>query len=171
MKSLMKWDPFRVIRGFDPVDELRTMQREMDRLFDRFLGGETVKEDVRGLWLPAIDSYTKDGTFFIKAELPGIDAKDLDVSISERELVIKGERHSEKDETKKDYRYREISYGSFERHLDLPEGARTDDLKASFANGVLEITVPVPALPKAKKVEIEARKAARKRRRMGISAH
>lgn len=157
MRSLMKWDPFRVIRGFDPVDELRTMHREMDRLFDRFVGGEIRGEAGHGLWMPAIESYTKGGTFFIKAELPGIEAKDLDVSVTERELVVKGERRTEKDETKKDYSYREISYGSFERHLTLPEGAKVDDLKASFTNGVLEITVPVPSLPKAKKVEIETK--------------
>jgi len=157
MKSLMKWDPFRVLRGFDPVDELRTMQREMDRLFERFLGGETHEEAVRGPWLPAIESYVRDGTLHVKAELPGIEAKDLDVSVSERELVIKGDRRTEKDETKKDYRYREISYGSFERHLTLPEGAKVDELKAAFVNGILEISVPVPALPKAKKVEIDTR--------------
>ena len=155
MKSLMKWDPFRVIRGFDPVDELRTMQREVDRLFERFLSGGSAEEVGRGPWLPAVESYIRDGKLFIKAELPGIDAKDLDVSATDRELVIKGDRRSEKDETKKDFSYREISYGSFERHLTLPEGSKIEDLKATYANGILEITVPVPALPKAKKVQIE----------------
>ena len=154
MKSLIRWDPFKMIRGFDPFDELRTMQREMDRLFDRFLGGEGHVTSEEGLWLPAIESYTKEGALHIRAELPGVDLKDLDVSVTERELVIKGERRSEKDEKKKDYAYREISYGSFERHLTLPEGAKTEDLKATFTNGILEISVPVPALPKAKKVEI-----------------
>lgn len=157
MKSLIRWDPFRMIRGFDPFDELRTMQREMDRLFDRFLGGDVPGKAEEVLWLPAIESYTKEGALHIKAELPGVDSKDLDVTVTERALVIKGERKTEKDESKKDFAYREISYGSFERHLTLPEGAKTEDLKATFTNGVLEIEVPVPALPKAKKIAVETK--------------
>jgi HSP20 family protein len=157
MKSLMRWDPFRMIRRFDPIDELRTMQSEMDRLFDRFMGGEVPGEFEHGQWHPLIESYTKDGKLFIKAELPGIDPKDLDVSVTERELVITGERKTETDERKKDYSYREISYGSFERRLVLPEGAKIEELKAKFTNGILEITVPVPEVPKAKKIAIETK--------------
>jgi HSP20 family protein len=157
MKNLMRWDPFRMIRSFDPFDELRTMQREMDRLFDRVLGTEAAGEAEQRVLYPSIESYRKDGRLVIKAELPGIDPGDLDVSVTERELVIKGERKTEKDETKKDFTYREISYGSFERRLVLPEGAKTEDLKATFTNGILEISVPVPELPRAKKIEIETR--------------
>jgi HSP20 family protein len=159
MKSLVRWDPLRLIRGFDPLEELRTMQREMDRLFERVLSGESRTAEEQTLWLPSVESYVKEGNVFIKAELPGVDAKDLDVTVTERELVIKGERKTEKDEKNKDYSYREISYGSFERHLTLPEGAHTEQLKATFTNGVLEISVPVPALPKAKKISIETKEA------------
>ncbi len=158
MKSLIRWDPFGIMRRWDPFDELRNMQHEMDRLFNRFLGtreAEGAREVVA--WMPTIDSYVKDGKLTIKAELPGIDAKDLDVSVTDRELVIKGERKAEKDEKEKEYAYHEISYGSFERHFLLPEGAKTGDLKAKFANGILEIEVPVPELPKAKKVQIETK--------------
>ena len=69
----------------------------------------------------------------------------LTVTITDRELVIKGERKAEKDEKEKDYSYREISYGSFERRFLLPEGVKTEDLKAKFNNGILEISVPVPS--------------------------
>ncbi len=157
MKSLVRLDPFRMMRTWDPFDELRSMQREMERVFDRFLGTDRRGEiEHVGLWMPSIESYTKDGILHIKADLPGIDPKDLDVSITERELVIKGERKGERDEKEKDYSYREISYGSFERHFMLPEGVKSEDLKASFTKGVLEVTVPVPfvAAPKARKVEI-----------------
>jgi len=135
---------------------MRTMQRDMDRLFDRFLGSERTGEVGRlGLWMPSIESYAKEGKLFIKVELPGVDPKDLDVSITDRELVIKGERKAEKDEKEKDYTYREISYGSFERRFVIPEGVKTDDLKAAFTNGILEISVPIPEVPKAKKIEIK----------------
>lgn len=152
MKSLIRWDPFRTMRRWDPFEELRSMQHDMDRLFDRFLGtGERTM-----LWMPSIESYTKDNKLVFKAELPGVDPKDLDVSITDRELVIKGERKAEKDAKEEDYIYREINYGSFERHFVLPEGAKTDDMKARFSNGILEITVPAPAVVKSRKIEIEA---------------
>jgi len=158
MKSLIRLDPFRALRTWDPFDELRTMQTDMDRLFNRFLETERAGEgEYIGLWLPSIESYVKEGKLFIKAELPGIDAKDLDLSVTERELVIKGERKTEKDEKEKDYSYREISYGSFERRFLLPEGVKTEELKANFNNGILEITVPVPAVTKVKKIEIETK--------------
>jgi HSP20 family protein len=130
----------------------------MDKLFNSFLGAEREGEVANiGLRWPSIESYVKEGKLFIKAELPGVDAKDLDLTIIERDLVIKGERKAEKDEKEKDYSYREISYGSFERRFLLPEGVKTEELKAKFNNGILEITVPVPALPKAKKIEIETK--------------
>jgi len=156
MKSIIRWDPFRTMRAWDPFDEMTAMHREVDRLFDRFLGTAREGEERRvGLWLPSIESYTKEGKLFIKAELPGVDPKDLDVTITDRELVIKGERKGEKDEKEKDYTYREITYGSFERRFLIPEGVKTEDLKAAFANGVLEISVPIPELPKAKKIEVK----------------
>jgi HSP20 family protein len=160
MKSLMRWDPFR-IKQWDPLADIRLMQRDMARVFDRFLGGEEVGER-RTLWMPSVESYTKDGQLVFKAELPGVDPKDLDVSISERELVIKGERRSEKGSKEENYAYREIVYGSFERRFVLPEGVKTDDLKAIFTNGVLEITMPAPAITRARKIEIETPKGEKK---------
>ena len=138
------------------------MQHEMDRLFDRFLGRGVTAEGA-GLWMPSVESYTRDNNLVFKAELPGIDPKDLDVSVTDRELVIKGERKAEKDTKEENYLYREINYGSFERRFVLPEGVKTEDLKAKFTNGILEITVPAPAIGKARKVEIEAAKEETKR--------
>ena len=158
MKSLLRLDPFRAMRTWEPFNELRTMQSDMDSLFGRFLGAERAGEGENfGLWLPSIESYKKEGKLFIKAELPGVDAKDLDLNVTDRELVIRGERKAEKDEKEKDYTYREISYGSFERRFLLPEGIKTDKLKAKFNNGILEISVPAPGIPKAKKIEIETK--------------
>jgi len=159
MKSLIRWDPFRMKR-WDSFDDLRSMRLDMDRLFDRFLG--EVPGERTTLWMPSIESYTKDGKLVVKAELPGVDPKDLDVSVTERELVIKGERKSEKDTKEENYAYREIVYGSFERRFILPEGVKTDELKAKFVNGILEVTMPAPAITKARKIEIEASKQDKK---------
>ena len=160
MKTLMRWDPFRIMSRFDPFEELHSMQRDMDRLFDRFLRSDTSPREHRDAWIPAVESYTKEGKLVYKAELPGIDPKDVDVTVTDREVVIKGERRAEKESKEESYIYQEISYGSFERHFPLPEGAKIDDLKAKFTNGVLEVTVPVPEkLEKARKIEIETKKA------------
>lgn len=154
MKSLTRWNP---------IDELRTTQHQMDRLFNRFLGLERGSESGVGLWMPAIESYEKDGQLFFRAELPGVDPKEIDISIADRELVIKGERKQEKDTKEENYQFREISYGSFERHFELPEGTKTEELKAKFNNGILEITVPLAAATKPRKIEIETTKEERKK--------
>jgi HSP20 family protein len=159
MKSLIRWDPFRM-KQWDPFEDLRAMQHGMDRLFDRFLG--EVPGERTTLWMPSVESYTKDGQLVVKAELPGVDPKDIDVSITDRELVIKGERKSEKDTKEENYACREIVYGSFERHFVLPEGVKTDELKAKFENGILEITMPAPVIAKTRKIEVEAPKEERK---------
>ncbi len=158
MKSLMRLDPFRLMRRWEPLDDLRSMQREMDRLFDRFLGGETGGMERISGWMPSVESYVKDGKLLFKAELPGVDPKDLDVSVTDRELIIKGERKAEKGAKEENYVYQEITYGSFERHFLLPEGVKTGDVKAKFTNGILEITLPAPATSTAKKIEIETPK-------------
>lgn len=160
MKSLIRWDPLR-LKQWDPFGDLRLMQLDMDKLFDRFLG--EVPGERTTLWMPSVESYTtKDGQLVFKTELPGVDPKDLDVSISERELVIKGERKSEKGTKEENYAFREISYGSFERRFVLPEGVKTDELKAKFANGILDITMPAPAVVKSRKIEIETPKEEKK---------
>lgn len=161
MKNLTRWDPFRMMRRWDPFDELRSLQSEMDRLFDRLRGGESPAEHT-ALWMPAVESYIKDGQLVFRAELPGVDLKDLDVTITDRDLVIKGERKAEKGAKEEHYSCREISYGSFERRFQLPEGVKIDGLKAKFVNGILEITVPAPAISKGRKIEIEASKEEKK---------
>jgi HSP20 family protein len=132
----------------------------MDRLFGRYLG--EIPSGEESLWTPSIESYWKDGKLVFRAELPGVDPKDLDVSISDRELVIRGERKKEKDAKEENYVYREFNYGSFERRFVLPEGAKTEELKAKFHNGILEVAVPAPAVSKARKVEIETPKEEKK---------
>jgi HSP20 family protein len=161
MKSLTRWDPFRMMRRWDPFDELRLMQHDMERLFGRFLGAEVPSERTT-LWIPSVESYIKDNKLVFKAELPGVDPKDIDVSITDRELIIKGERKAEKGAKEENYAYQEITYGSFERRFVLPEGVKTDELKAKFSNGLLEITVPAPAIAKARKIEVEAPKEEKK---------
>lgn len=158
MKSLMRLDPFRLMRKIDPFEELREMQLDMDRIFDRFLGRDITSTERRGYaWMPRVENFTKDNNLVFRCELPGIDPKDLEVTVTDRGLTIKGERKTEKGTKEEDYLYREIAYGSFERHFELPEGVKTDQMKAKFSNGILEVMVPAPAIAKARKIEIEAK--------------
>jgi HSP20 family protein len=161
MKSLTRWDPFRAMRRWDPFSELREMQHDMDRLFDRFRGRDIlVSETGYGEWMPSVESYMKGNDLVFKCELPGVDPKDVDVMVDEsgRQLIIKGERKTERGTKEEDYIYRELAYGSFERRFTLPEGVKTDQVKAKFTRGILEITVPAWAISKAKKIEIETPK-------------
>ncbi len=161
MKGIIKWDPFRAMRRWDPFSELREMQHDMDRLFERFLGRDIgTAEGGTGAWMPSVESYAKGNDLVLKCELPGVDPKDVDVSVDEntRQLIIKGERKTEKGTKEEDYIYRELSYGSFERRFTLPEGVKTDQLKAKFTNGILELTMPGAAVSKPKKIEIETPK-------------
>lgn len=161
MKSLTRLDPFRMITRWDPWEEIRSMQNDMDRLLGRVFGVEAPMERT-AVWMPSVESYMKEGKLVFKAELSGVDPKDLEVSVTDRELVIKGERKSEKDTKEEDFVCNEIAYGSFERRFILPEGAKTDELKAKFTNGILEITLPAAVITKARKIEIEAPKEEKK---------
>jgi HSP20 family protein len=157
MKSLMRLDPFRFVRKVDPFDELREMQHDMERIFDQFLGRDISSAERRSsAWMPRVEQFTKDNNLVFRCELPGIDPKDLEITVTERGLTIKGERKTEKGTKEEDYLYREIAYGAFERHFELPEGVKSEQMKAKFANGILEVTVPAPAIAKARKIEIEA---------------
>ncbi len=163
MKSLMRLEPFRLMRRMDPFEELRAMQYDMERIFDNFLGRDISSAERHGhAWMPRVENFTKDNNLVFRCELPGIGPKDLEVTATGRELTIKGERKTEKGTKEQDYQCREIVYGSFERHFELPEGVKTDQMRATFANGILEVTVPAPALEKARKIEIEAQAAEEK---------
>lgn len=158
-KGLARWDPFRTIRAWDPFEEMREMQHEMDRLFDRFGMERSIakQETAFGSWVPSVESYLKNKEIVFKCELPGVDPKEVEVTIDEsaHQLIIKGEKKTEKDTKEENYIYREMAYGSFERRFALPEGVKTGEVKAKFTNGILEISVPAPEIPKAKKIEIE----------------
>lgn len=160
--GLTKRDPYAVSGAWDPFREMRRMQYDMDRLFGQLMGEEMpAPETDFGEWTPAVESFRKGDSLVIKCQLPGVDPKDMDVTYDENtgQLTIKGERKAEKETREEEYLYRELEYGTFERRFTLPESVKTDQLKAKFDKGILEITVPAPALPKAKKIAIEFKPA------------
>ena len=105
--------------------------------------------------IPKVDVIDKDNEIIVKAELPGIEKDDIDVTMNDRMLTIKGSTHSEQEEEKEDYYRSEISSSSFCRSISLPSKVDTDDYKAKFKNGVLELTLIKTESAKKKSIKIE----------------
>ena len=106
---------------------------------------------------PAIESRVEEGKFIVRADLPGIDPNNVEIKLAGNFLTIKGSREEKRENKKADYFRREIRYGAFERSIRLPEGIKAEDLKATYRDGVLEVSGPVPkeAIPKEVKIQIE----------------
>ena len=145
-KELTPWRPF---------GELSSLRREMDRLWENFFGERPLTRMWAREWAPSLDvSETRDN-FVVKAEVPGIDAKDIDISLTGDVLTIKGEKRQEKEEKEEDYHLVERSYGSFSRSVRLPAEVESNKIKASYKNGILNITLPKSEKVKAKEVKIK----------------
>lgn len=155
MKSVTPWRPMR---------EFETLQRNMEEMFerlsDRFFGPGERRRSLWGeeAWAPAVESRVENGNIIVRADLPGIDPKDVTVSVLGNQLTIEGERKQEEKKEEKDYFYREVAYGKFSRTMTLPEGVDASQVKAGFKNGVLEVTLPAPKQLESKKIQVEAQK-------------
>jgi HSP20 family protein len=149
-------------------DVWRSFRSEMDRLFDRF-GFPSLRRmfEMEPAWrprstfsfsAPPIDLSEEEKAYKITAELPGLDAKDVEVSVSDDRLVLKGEKRQEKEEKDKNYYFSERSYGSFERAFELPGSVDREKIAADFSKGVLTITLPktAQAQKQAKKIEVKS---------------
>jgi HSP20 family protein len=130
-----------------------SLQREIDRLFEdfspNFAGGRDLSEVRCRMDL----ADTKDGVE-LTVELPGLDEKDVEVSVNDGLLTVSGEKKFETEQQDKNYRLVERGYGSFSRSIALPEGVKPDDIKATLNKGVLKVVVPTPAKPEAKKIAV-----------------
>src|ERR1700758_18809 len=153
-----------------PPDVWQSFRSEMDRLFDRFgsgFGFPSLRRmfDIEGPWrssfsfsMPAIDMSEDEKTYKISAELPGMDAKDIDVSVTGDMMVLKGEKRQEKEEKDKNYHFSERAYGSFQRAFELPASVDRGKIAADFSKGVLTITLPKTAQAQqpTKKIEVKS---------------
>lgn len=140
-------------------DPFTTLQREVDRLFDDFTRGSFLfpAGETEIALTPRVDVSETESALEIEAELPGVDEKDVDVTLSDNVLTIRGERKHEREEKKKDFHLVERSYGSFARSIPLPFEVDSDAVKASFSKGVLKVTLPKPPAARAKARHIEVK--------------
>ena len=120
-------------------------------LFDRFKDGQSNERS----WLPDLDVSETDKEFIIRAEATGIEKDDIDITLTEGLLTIKGEKKHENEEKEEDYHLIERSYGSFARTLRLPSDVEHDKIDANYKDGVLKLVIPKPEKVEPKKIEIK----------------
>ncbi|MDP6577136.1 MAG: Hsp20/alpha crystallin family protein [Dehalococcoidales bacterium] len=150
-KGLIPWRPFR---------ELENIEQHFEDVFDRSWL-PAVWRRIPSLemgWAPAVEVFEKEGKFVVKAELPGIKEEDMDISVVDNTLTIKGEKKTESEVKEEDYYCCECSYGSFSRSIALPSNVDAKKIAASYEDGVLGISLPKASEVKPKKISISAKK-------------
>ena len=151
----------------DPFALMREMTSDLDRMF-----GESARPFFRRWslrrrptaevgWFPEIDVFEKDNRLVTQIDLPGMKKEDIKVEVTDGQLAISGERKHEAEEKGEEFYRSEREYGRFYRSVPLPEGAKVDDVKATFTDGVLEVSVPLPARPEAKVRTVEIQESAK----------
>jgi HSP20 family protein len=147
MMDLIRWNP---------LQEMVSLHERMSRLFDeplfRFEGRN--EETEIGAWHPAVDMFEKDDHLVIKAELPGMDRKDIGLDFKDGVLTLSGVRKHENEVKEENFFRREMSYGKFVRSFSLPADSDADKIRAEFQNGLLIIEIPKPEHHKPKQITV-----------------
>jgi len=141
MTTLMRWDPMRDLWG---------MQRDLDRLMSAFTtvsSPSSRTDESPRVAIPTTDVVRRGDDLVLRAEMPGITPDDIDISVVDGTLMLKGERRAETETKDEDYVVRETTYGSFERSIRLPEGLDPKTIHAEYRDGILEVVVPGAAAP------------------------
>ena len=150
--AIVRWEPFRNLAG---------LQDRMNRLFDDSFRGMGLphtegEEDwaLGGTWAPAVDIYEQEGDIVLKAELPGIDPKNVDIRIENNVLTLRGERKVDQQVKRESYHRVERAYGAFTRSFTLPAVVDQERIKADYRDGVLSVTLPKREEAKPKQINI-----------------
>ena len=144
--AVVRWDPFR---------DLSMLQDRMNRLFDD--AGRTWRNDEPAAttsWSPAVDIFETEGEIVVKAELPGMDRKDITLHLENNVLTLKGERRFEKDTKDENYHRIERSYGVFSRSFSIPATVDEEKIRADYKDGVLNIVLPKKEQARPKQIKI-----------------
>ena len=138
-----------------PVRNPFSFPNEMGRFFGDLFApheGETDTEETS--WMPTVDISETENGYEIRAELPGVSEDDVNVSVTDNVLTVKGEKRQEAETEGKNYHRVERRYGSFQRRFSLPSEVETDDIKAEFSDGVLRLSIPKPEAVKPTEIPI-----------------
>ena len=145
--QLVRWNPMRSMFNY---------RNRFNRVFDDFFYPVHRDEGEMTLrnWTPSVDIYDNDDNIVIKAELPGVDKKDISVDVDGRFLTLKGERSAENEVKEENFHRREREYGKFQRVFTLPAEVNADDINADYEDGVLTIDIPKPEEKKPKQITV-----------------
>lgn len=147
--AIVKYNPFR---------ELRTMQDQMNRMLDMAWNREFGEELKEGVWQPPVDIYEDETSVVIKAEVPDVDQKDIEVKIENNTLTLRGERKHASEIRKENYYRVERYFGQFQRSFSLPQSIDQDKVEASCDKGILTITLPKrDESPKPKQISVKVK--------------
>lgn len=144
--AIVKYNPFR---------ELRTMQDQMNRMLDMAWNREFGEELKEGVWQPPVDIYEDEHSVVIKAEIPDVDQKDIDIRIENNTLTIRGERKHSSEVKKENYYRVERYFGQFQRSFSLPQSIDQEQVQASCDKGILTITLPKREETKPKQISVQ----------------
>jgi HSP20 family protein len=140
------------------VRDLLTLSERMNRMLEGQYRGTEDEWALGGSWAPAVDIYEKDGNIVLKAELPGVDPKDVDIRVENNLLTLRGERKFDNEVKRDNYHRVERSYGSFSRSFTLPNVVDTQNIKAEYRDGVLHMTLPKREEAKPRQIQINVGK-------------
>lgn len=144
-----------VLTRWEPVRELASLEERVNRLFNNSFGPVTSRESLAaGSFVPPVDVYEDEQGIALKVEVPGVDEKDIDIRLENNLLTLRGERKLEAETKEENYHRIERSYGAFTRSFSLPNTVNPEDVKASYAKGVLTIKLGKRAEAKPKQIQI-----------------
>ncbi len=152
--AITRWEPFQEMERWEPVRELEQMQRRMNRLFERLMPNGDGEFSALN-FMPSAEMEERPDEIHLKIEIPGLEAKDLDVEVTEEAVVIRGERKSETKTEEKGIVRSEFRYGKFERTIPLPARVQNDKVKAEYKNGILNLTLPKSEKDKKKVTKVK----------------
>ncbi len=144
------------VRRWDPVRDLLSIQNEMTRLFGRALGDSGEESEVQGGWAPEVDVRHANDRFSVFAELPGLTAEEVDITVEDGVLTVSGERKFYPEDAPESFLRVERRFGRFARRIALPPHSDAGRIEASMSNGVLRIDVPKSEEAKPKRIEVRA---------------
>jgi HSP20 family protein len=150
--AIVRWSPFR-----DSFRDMVGLQDEVNRLYDTFSKVNDTQSLVEGSWAPSVDIHENKDEIVIDAELPGMNQKDISVTVTDNVLTIKGEKRQEKEVKEENYYRVERSYGAFSRSFTLPVGVKAEQIKATYKDGVLKISLPKAEETKPKQISIDVK--------------
>jgi HSP20 family protein len=145
MTTITRWEPFRGVSG---------LQEQVNRLYEDKLFRGRAEDSALTTWAPAVDIYETENELVVKADLPDLDEKDLDVRIEDNTLTIRGERKLEKSVSEDNFLRVERAYGLFSRSFSLPNTVNANGIKAEYRNGVLNVHIPKREESKPKQIKV-----------------